>query len=94
MADATFKERAMRAVTAAEAKRDLERLIEQVVVDAEPAILITEAGQQVVLLPLEDYNAWQETRYLLLNPANAEHLRRSIAEARSGTLNERELIDP
>ena len=84
----------MRAVTAAEAKHDLERLIEQVIVDSEPAILITEAGQQAVLLPLDDYNAWQETRYLLLNPANAEHLRRSIAEARAGAIEERELIDP
>src|SRR5215212_6873558 len=77
MTGATFEEWVMRAVTAAEAKHDLERLIEQVIVDSEPAILITEAGQQAVLLPLDDYNAWQETRYLLLNPANAEHLRRS-----------------
>lgn len=83
----------MRAVTAAEARRDLERLIARVVADAEPAILITEAGQQVVVLPLDDYNAWQETRYLLLNPANAEYLRRSIAEARAGAVEERELID-
>lgn len=84
----------MRAVTATEAKQDLDRLIEQVIADAEPAILITEAGQQVVVLPIDEYNAWQETRYLLVNPVNAEHLRRSIAEARSGNVQERELIDP
>lgn len=84
----------MRAVTAAEAKHDLERLIEQVIADAEPAIVITDAGQQVVVLSLDEYNAWQETRYLLVNPANAEHLRRSIAEARAGSVEERELTDP
>jgi antitoxin YefM len=84
----------MRAVTAAEAEHDLERLIEQVITDAEPAILITDAGRQVVVLPIDQYNAWQETRYLLVNPANAEHLRRSIAEAQAGAVEERELIDP
>lgn len=84
----------MRAVTAAEAKHDLEGLIEQVIADAEPTILIADDGQQVVVLPVDEYNAWQETRYLLINPANAEHLRRSIAEARAGNIVERELIDP
>jgi PHD/YefM family antitoxin component YafN of YafNO toxin-antitoxin module len=33
---------------------------------------------------LKDFNAWQETLYLLSNPANAEHLRQSIAEAKAG----------
>lgn len=84
----------MRAVTAAEARRDLEGLIERVIADAEPTILISDAGQQVVMLPVEEYDAWQETRYLLMNPANAEHLRRSIAEAQTGEVEERALSDP
>jgi antitoxin YefM len=37
--------------------------------------------------------SWKETRYLLANPANAEHLRRSIAEARKGETQERELLE-
>lgn len=84
----------MRAVTIEEAKRDLDRLIEQVLADAEPTIVLTGAGQQVVVLPAEEYHSWQETRYLLSNPANAEHLRRSIDEARAGAIEEREMIDP
>jgi antitoxin YefM len=84
----------MRAVTVKEAQRDLERLLERVIADAEPTIVILEANQQVVLLPLDEYNSWQESRYLLGNPANAAHLRRSIAEARAGTAEERQLIDP
>jgi hypothetical protein len=32
--------------------------------------------------------------YLLSNPVNAEHLRRSIQEARAGRMFERELIEP
>jgi antitoxin YefM len=74
----------MNAVTVNEAKRNLERLIGQVIADAEPTIVVTESGQQVVFLPLDEYNTWKETLYLLSNPANAEHLRTSIAEAQTG----------
>jgi antitoxin YefM len=72
----------MNAVTLNEAKRNLERLVEQVVADADSTIVCTGAGQQVVLLLLEVFNSWKETLYLLSSPANAAHLRKSIAEAR------------
>ena len=74
----------MNAVTVNEAKANLEDLIEQVIAGIEPAIIRTDSGQQVMLLPLDEFNAWQETIYLLSNPANAEHLRQSIAEAEAG----------
>jgi prevent-host-death family protein len=83
----------MRAMTLNEAKHDLERVVSQVVEDAEPAIIVGEGGHQVVLVPLDDYNAWQKTRYLLSNPANAEHLRRSIEQAKAGRVEEHELIE-
>lgn len=84
----------MNAVTVKEAKRNLERLIEQVVEDAEPTIIITESGHKVVILPLDEYTSWKETLYLLSNPANAEHLRASTAEAQRGQSSERELLEP
>jgi antitoxin YefM len=52
--------------------------------DAEPTIVVTENGGQVVFLSLDEYNSWQETLYLLASPANADHLRQSIAEAQAG----------
>ncbi len=84
----------MQAVTLKEAKKNLEQLIEQVIADAEPTIVVTETGQQVVFLPLDEYNAWQETRYLLSNPVNAARLRQSITEAQAGNVQEQELLDP
>lgn len=84
----------MNAVTLGEAERDLGRLISRVVEDAEPTIVVGDAGAKAVLVSLDEYNSWQETLYLLSNPANAEHLRRSIAEAKAGRATERELIDP
>ena len=76
----------MNATTVKEAKKNLDRLIRQVNADAEPTIICSDQGQKAVLLSLEEFNAWQETLYLLANPANAEHLRQSIAEAKAGKI--------
>jgi antitoxin YefM len=83
----------MNAVTLKEAKLHLEQLVTQVIADAEPTIVVTESGEQVVFLSLDEYNSWRETLYLLANPANAEHLRKSIAEAEAGNVQERELLE-
>jgi antitoxin YefM len=84
---------AMNAVSLKDDKIDLEELAEQVIADAEATIVVTKSGDQVVVLPLDEYNSWKETAYLLSNPANADHLRRSIAEAKAGEARERELLD-
>ncbi len=49
----------------------------------------TEKDDQIVVVPLDEYNSWKETLYLLSNPTNAEHLRRSIAEANTGKVEEK-----
>ena len=81
----------MQAVTLKDAKRNLPRLVEQVLADAEPRIVVTDEGEQVVLMPLDEFNSWKETLYLLASPTNAAHLRRSIAEADLGQAEKREL---
>jgi antitoxin YefM len=83
----------MNAVTLKEAKRNLEQLVEQVIADAEPTIVVTESGDRVVFLSLDEYNSWKETLYLLASPANAEHLRKSLAEAQAGQAQDRELLE-
>ncbi len=74
----------MNIVTVNEAKRNLDSLIQKIFSDAEPAVITTESGQQLVLLSMDEFNAWQETAYLLSNPNNAAHLRQSIVEAKAG----------
>jgi len=83
----------MNAITTDEARQDLDRLIQQVIADAEPTIICNDKGEKAVLLSLDEFNSWEETLYLLSSPANAEHLRKSIAEVRSGKTAERELIE-
>lgn len=83
----------MNAMTVQEVEQNLARLITRVIADAEPTIVISETGEQVVMLPLDEYTAWKETLCLLANPANARHIHTSIAEAQSGHIQERELLD-
>ena len=71
----------MDAITTNQASRNLDVLIDRVIADVEPAILCNDNGQRAVLMSLDEFNSWQETLYLLSNPANASHLQASIQEA-------------
>ena len=82
----------MQAITLKDAKRNLPRLVQQILADAEPRIVVSDTGEQVVVMPLDEFNSWKETLYLLSTPANAAHLRRSIAEADAGRAETRELV--
>lgn len=84
----------MNAISVAQAAQNLPGLIADVINDAEPVIICSDSGQQVVCLPLDEFNAWKETIYLLASPANADHLRRSIREASAGQVEVHALQDP
>jgi len=84
----------MDAITANQAKKDINRLIQKVISDAEATIICNDRGEKAVLLSLDEFNSWNETLYLLSNPANAEHLRKSISEDQVSERKERKLIDP
>lgn len=83
----------MDAITTNQAIRDLDNIIDHVISDVEPTILSNNKGQKVVLMSLDEFSSWQETSYLLSNPANAAHLRRSIQEVDAGKIFEKRLIE-
>lgn len=83
----------MGAITASEARKRLFPLIEEVNQDADH-ILITSRAGNAVLVSEAEWEAWQETMYLLRTPANARRLIESIAQADAGQFSERELVDP
>lgn len=83
----------MNTTTLSAAKKNLEVLIKQVENDAEPTLIFADENHKAVLVSEREYNSWQETVYLLSNPANAEHLRKSLAEADSGLVSDRELVE-
>ncbi len=74
-------------------KQNFDHLMAQVLNNVEPTIICSDNGEKVLLMPLDEFNSLQETLYLLSNPANAEHLRQSIAQAKIGKTKERKLIE-
>jgi antitoxin YefM len=83
----------MHTVTLDQAKQELEAVVARVLSNAEPTVVNTPAGESVVVVSLGDFEAWQETAYLLRSPANAAHLLKSIAAAESGNVQLHELAD-
>jgi len=61
--------------------------------DHAPIIITRKSESPVVMMSLEDYNAMEETTYLLRSPANAKQLLDAIAELEVGNGLEQELIE-
>lgn len=74
----------MDAIPYATAEQKLGETLDAVCENHTPVIVTRPTGEAVVILSLSDFNSIQETMYLLENPANAEHLRQSIAAAEAG----------
>jgi antitoxin YefM len=72
------------AVTAGRARKNLGDLIDQVNDDHIAIEIISDDGA-AVLMSLPDYQALEETVYLLRGPANAGRLLESIDQARTDT---------
>jgi antitoxin YefM len=56
-------------------------------------IVVTRSrGEDVIVLPMSEYNSLEETAYLLKSPVNAEHLFRGIEAVRNMGNNEGEAV--
>ena len=82
----------MEAISYSAARKNLVKTMEQVCDDHNTVIITRKNARAVVMMSLEDFNAIQETAYLLRNPSNAERLRQSIKQAEEGKLSYHELI--
>jgi antitoxin YefM len=67
-----------------QARAGLKALMERVTSDKTSAIITRQGGEPVVMVSLSEWEAIQETNYLLSSPANAQCLRESIASAEAG----------
>ncbi|WP_417878793.1 type II toxin-antitoxin system Phd/YefM family antitoxin [Vibrio sp.] len=74
------------------AQANLAKTMENVCNNHAPIIITRKSEAPVVMMSLEDYNAMQETAYLLSSPANARNLLESIVELEAGNGTERKLI--
>lgn len=83
----------MEAINYTIARQTLARKMDQVCDDHTPIIITRQNSRSVVMLSLEDYEALEETAYLLRSPKNAKRLMESILELERGEGTERELVE-
>lgn len=83
----------MDAITYSTVRKHLVETMERVCDDHEPVIITRRNARSVIMLSLEDFNAIEETAYLLRSPSNAANLRKSFAQYEKGETIEKDLKD-
>lgn len=74
----------METVSYSQAREELAKTMDKVCRDKKPIIITRQRGDSVVLLSMEDFEALEETAYLLRSPKNAQRLLKSIEELEAG----------
>lgn len=83
----------MKAITYTYARQNLAATMDETIENHDPVIITRGGDKAVVMMSLEDFNGWQETAYLMSNPANARRLMKSIESLEKGKGKVRELIE-
>ncbi|MGA9336032.1 MAG: type II toxin-antitoxin system prevent-host-death family antitoxin [Rudaea sp.] len=83
----------MNAITYTSARANLANTMDRVCNDHESIIITRNGEQAVVMMSLDDFNALEETSYLLRSPRNARRLLESIAALENGHGKQRSLIE-
>lgn len=83
----------MRAVSYSEARQNLSTTMMQTVEDRTPILITRQNGESCVLMSLDEYNALEETAYLMRSPRNARRLMDSIESLKDGQGIERDIIE-
>lgn len=83
----------MKIMTYTESRARYAEVLDQVVNDREEIVITRQGHESVVIMALDEYESLMETVHLMQSPANARHLRESIAQLRHGNLEEHDLID-
>ena len=74
-------------------RANLAREMDRVCEDHAPIIVTRKASSSMVMMSLDDYEALEETSYLLRSPKNARRLLESLAELGAGGGAERALAE-
>ena len=84
----------MRTINFSDARSNLKKVLDTVVDDCDVTIITRRDAEDVVVMSLDSWNSWQETLYLMSNPANAQHLLEGIARLNAGEGVARDLLEP
>lgn len=83
----------MEAITYTAARQNLAKTMDKVCNDRAPMIVTRKSSNAVVIMSLEDYEALEETAYLLRSPKNTRRLIESIVQLENDRGTEKELMD-
>ena len=84
----------MKTMSYSELRRNLATMLDRVSADHEPVVIMRDRGRPAaVLMSLENFASFQETRYLLQSPRNAARLSEAVEDLDAGKAGERELLD-
>lgn len=61
--------------------------------DHKPVLITRQNGKPAVVMSLEDFNAYEETAYLMASPKNAERLNQAIVEVEADKVIQKRLIE-
>jgi len=75
------------------ARKNLAKTMDRVAEDHTPVIITRQNGAAAVLMSLEDFNAYEETAYLMRSPANATRLTKAAADVAEGRVTPRNLAE-
>ena len=82
----------MNAIPYTQVRNHLGETMDKVCDDHAPVVITRKSRVSVVMMSLEDYQALEETAYLLRSPKNARRIVESIAELADGGGTERKLL--
>lgn len=74
----------MNAISYTAARENLASTMDKVCEDHAPIIITRNRDQAVVMMSLQDYEALEETAYLLKSPKNAKRIMSAIAQLDAG----------
>jgi len=83
----------MQVVNYSELRNNMKAVMDLCCTEHELMIITRQKEPAVVMMSLEDYNALEETLYLMRHPANHAMLLESIAQAKRGHAKQRQLLD-
>lgn len=74
-------------------RSQLAKTLDKVNNDHKPVIITRQNGKPAVIISLEDYQAYEETAYLMASPVNANRLNDAINQIEAGKSKSHKLIN-
>jgi antitoxin YefM len=89
-----MRRRIVKVMSMSESRANYAATLDSVINDQEEVVITRPGGEDVVMIPLREYESMRETLYLMSSPVNRQRISRSIEQLNRGSGQVHELIDP